>query len=96
MAAADYILCDNCDQKVIYDGNDNARDSLENKYGEEYIFYCPKCLKELLEKYESLRNIANKSCFKLKPLSLGIVDENETPYDVADSIMRDLYEEANK
>lgn len=44
MALRDYILCKYCECKLVYDGYDNVRDSLEEKYGVRELI-CPNCLK---------------------------------------------------
>lgn len=52
MAYGDYIHCATCDCKLIYDGNDNARESLEAQWGDpgchEWTveILCPDCQKE--------------------------------------------------
>lgn len=34
MALRDYITCQVCEKKLIYDGHDNARDELEDRFGD--------------------------------------------------------------
>ncbi len=51
MAYADYIHCETCDCKLVYDGYGNARDDLQATYGipeEKYSqpLICPACLKK--------------------------------------------------
>lgn len=61
MAYRDYIHCKKCDCKLIYDGNDSIRESLENAYGdpEKDTFtiklLCPECLRELEAELARLR-----------------------------------------
>ena len=56
MAYRDYIHCADCDCKLIYDGNDNAREWLEECYGDTSAgiwtaeIVCPDCLKKLRAK----------------------------------------------
>jgi len=46
MAKADYICCDVCNGKVIYDGNHNVRSNWNNE--EDWpIVICPTCAKQL-------------------------------------------------
>lgn len=56
MAYRDYIHCADCDCKLIYDGGDNAREWLEECYGDPSAgtwtaeIVCPDCLKKLRAK----------------------------------------------
>jgi len=56
MALRDYILCRDCGDKLIYDGNDNVRSSLEEDYGDPSAcgwtveLVCPPCLKKIEDK----------------------------------------------
>ena len=49
MAYIDYIHCKRCDIKVIYDGDWNGRERLEDMWGEGTLtVLCPDCI----DKYE--------------------------------------------
>lgn len=55
MAYRDYVHCEKCDCKLIYDGYDNIRDDLQQKFNlpdDKWTtpLMCPNCLKQL--KYE--------------------------------------------
>ena len=65
MALRDYILCAECETKLIYDGNDSAREWLEERYGDptQSVYtvklLCPTCIEALLadaERYRWLRS----------------------------------------
>lgn len=64
MAARDYILCGDCGVKLIYDGDDNAREWLEKRYGDPSAptwtadIICPECLAKLRAEVENLRRMA--------------------------------------
>lgn len=53
MSSRDYILCAECKCKLIYDGEDAARDRLEMIWGDEEAdvwtveLLCPDCIKAL-------------------------------------------------
>ena len=53
MALRDYILCGECETKLVYDGNDEAREWLEERYGDPSCncytvkLLCPTCLATL-------------------------------------------------
>lgn len=53
MAGRDYIHCKNCHTKIIYDGDDNGRDRLEEVWGDPKAndwtvgLLCPDCIKIL-------------------------------------------------
>lgn len=47
MAMRDYILCKKCECKLIPDGDDNARDHMESKWGYGNFLLCPDCIAEL-------------------------------------------------
>ena len=61
MAIRDYIVCAGCDCKLIYDGNDSAREWLEERFGDpaysDYTvdMFCPDCQEEKDAELESLR-----------------------------------------
>lgn len=48
MALSDYILCEMCDMKLIYDGSRAHREGWEEKFGSEPKIYCPDCMEKLL------------------------------------------------
>ena len=65
MAYRDYIHCFKCDCKLIYDGYDNIRQSLDDCYGDPNApetgmwkitpkFLCPVCQKEHDAEYDRL------------------------------------------
>ena len=53
MAWRDYITCGNCETKIIYDGYDNGRNRLEEKWGDPKApvwtvhLLCPDCISKL-------------------------------------------------
>jgi len=53
MAYRDYIHCSECDCKLIYDGYDSIRETLEEKYNTTSLI-CPDCLRVKTETIESL------------------------------------------
>ena len=61
MALRDYILCGECEVKLIYDGNDDAREWLEERYGDPNCgcytvkLLCPTCLEKLRAENAKLR-----------------------------------------
>lgn len=63
MAIRDYIVCAECDCKLIYDGNDQAREWLEECYGDPTCgcytaeIICPDCLKKLRTELEAANSI---------------------------------------
>ena len=65
MAFRDYIICGECETKIIYDGYDNGRDRLEELWGDPKADFwtvhllCPDCLKKLrAERDEALADAA--------------------------------------
>ena len=63
MALRDYILCGECEVKLIYDGNDDAREWLEERYGDPNCgcytvkLLCPTCLEKLRAENAKLRRV---------------------------------------
>ena len=59
MAFGDYLPCSDCGCKLIYDGDRNIRDALEERYGDPTAaiytvdMVCPSCLKELRTELEA-------------------------------------------
>lgn len=47
MALSDFILCDRCNCKLIYDGDRDNRDWLIERFGKEPEVYCPPCQQEM-------------------------------------------------
>ena len=47
MALGDYILCDRCNCKLIYDGDMGNREWWVERFGKEPEFYCPPCQQEM-------------------------------------------------
>ena len=53
MARRDYVICDECKTKIIYDGYDNVQDRLEEVWGDPNAdvwtvhLLCPDCIKKL-------------------------------------------------
>ena len=53
MALRDYICCGECGDKIVYDGDDNGRDRMEQVWGEKDAKYwtvkilCPECITKL-------------------------------------------------
>ena len=47
MALNDYILCDRCGCKLIYDGDRDNRDWLIERFGKEPEILCPPCQQEM-------------------------------------------------
>ncbi len=53
MALRDYVICGECETKIIYDGYDNGRDRLEEVWGDPNAdvwtvhLLCPDCIKKL-------------------------------------------------
>lgn len=62
MAGRDYILCDKCGVKVIYDGDKRIRKQLEDRWGYPnrptwtVKLLCPGCIRELQAEIEQLRH----------------------------------------
>ena len=54
MASRDYILCDTGNCKVVYDGDDNGRNMLEQTHDVRELT-CPGCVKALRAENERLR-----------------------------------------
>ena len=56
MAYRDYILCEDCEEKIVYDGDDNGRTRMEDYWGDPSAdtwtahIVCPACLKALRTK----------------------------------------------
>ena len=63
MAYADYIHCESCDCKLIYDGEGAVRDEIEARFGDKKIqFLCPDCREkqpEVSVLVEALERIAD-------------------------------------
>jgi hypothetical protein len=61
MAFRDYIICGECETKIIYDGYDNGRDRLEEVWGDPKTNFwtvhllCPDCLKKLRAERDAAR-----------------------------------------
>lgn len=53
MARRDYICCKSCGNKLVYDGYDNIRESLDFNYGTVDLI-CPSCLDALEVKLAKL------------------------------------------
>ena len=70
MASRDYILCKFCNIKLVYDGYDNIRDSLEQTYGTRTLV-CPDCLKVL-------EDIIRRQNAALKGAGIDDVPDTET------------------
>jgi len=47
MALNDYILCDRCGCKLIYDGDRDNRDWWIERFGKEPEILCPPCQQEM-------------------------------------------------
>jgi len=81
MAFRDYIICGECETKIIYDGYDNGRDRLEELWGDPKADFwtvhllCPDCLKKLraerdealadAARYRWLRDVGNETWLAL-------------------------------
>ena len=61
MAGRDYISCKYCECRIIYDGNDEIRSSMEERWGNPNTvvwtvqMICPKCLKKLERELKECR-----------------------------------------
>lgn len=69
MAYRDYLHCEKCDCKLIYDGYDNIRDDLQQKFNlpeDKWTspLICPNCLNQLKYELEHLK----KTCSLLTNL----------------------------
>ena len=73
MAYGDYLPCSECDCKLIYDGDRNLRDWLEERYGDpsasDYTvnMVCPDCLNKIRDELEQ--------CKKDRMLLHSVVEE---------------------
>ena len=67
MAFRDYIICGECETKIIYDGYDNGRDRLEELWGDPKADFwtvhllCPDCLKKLRAERDEARALLRES-----------------------------------
>lgn len=55
MAGADYIFCNDCGRKLIYDPGYIIRQDLIDVHGKKYELICPHCIKKLKKKLEKCR-----------------------------------------
>jgi hypothetical protein len=66
MAGRDYILCSKCGVKLLYDGNQHHRESLEVRWGNPDFniwtvkLLCPDCIKELQTEVEQLQYLVEE------------------------------------
>lgn len=79
MAYRDYVHCEKCDCKLIYDGYDNIRDDLQSKFNlpeDKWIrpLMCPNCLNQLKYELEHLK----KTCSLITKLLLSPDTKRET------------------
>jgi hypothetical protein len=67
MAYRDYIICPECDCKLLYDGNDNLRESLEDRWGDPKLstytvgILCPDCLDKLRARVAELEEAQHRA-----------------------------------
>ena len=47
MALGDYILCNRCNCKLIYDGDEGNRQWWKERFGKEPEILCPPCQQEM-------------------------------------------------
>ena len=89
MAYADYILCERCDCKLIYDGEGTVRDEIEARFGERKIeFLCPDCRDKQLGVAELIQLIKDSRAnyerqFGKDVVSEGIYNELEELFSEA-------------
>lgn len=43
MALCDYILCNDCGCKLLYDGSEENREWYKERFGKELVMHCPDC-----------------------------------------------------
>lgn len=71
MAYRDYIHCEDCDCKLVYDGDDKIREGLERTYGNvddsrwTVKLACPECLMKLRARVAELEKERDALAAKL-------------------------------
>ena len=77
MAGRDYIHCDSCGERMIYDGMDDVRDKFELRYGNKDApiwtvkLTCPLCVDRLQRELAEARELLREAQGQLRDQRAG-------------------------